>query len=769
VQGREEMILPNDAYPTLINAYVFRERIKRKQGAEFIGRLQRNFSNINIGTTTPGQTVIHIANFFTLFGLTEPNPTMVANTFVVVVLAPDSSSFTDAGNGMFVTTGLGQSVGSSINYVTGEVILQFSAPLTGGAIVNLTRFQYYPNLPSMGILQRELAISSTQQQIYFDTRYAYIYNSGTSQFQEWIPGTTWMGSDTNFFWPLNYWSTPSDSGGLANTKLFWVTNFSGTGGDPIRYTDSTIWVNFAPQIDNASPTPNRLQQCLAMVPFRGRMVVFNTYEGTTLASSINYEQRIRWSAIGNPISDTSALFPSAGDVSLNSWNANVRGKGGTLDIPTNESIVSVGFVRDNLVVYCEHSTWQLRYTGKTIAPFQIEKVNSELGTQSPFSSVQFDTSLVGIGDKGIVQCDSYKSERIDIKIPDLVFKFNNTSTNYDRVYGIREYEEKLAFWMYPDFDSGDQPATYPNRRLVYNYENDSWAIFEDSFTCLGYFNDVLDPTWATSNVSWESYNKSWIGRAPLNLLIAGGNQQGFIQLLDELATNQQSLFILGITGFDTTVTIINSPNHNLQSNQVILLTGFYPSDGFFSLNNLKFGVVYIDADNFSIWIYNPNNGAFDIPQVNPSASVYIGNAVITILDGFQVTSKKFNFMDEGQAIQLGFIDILMNNTQAGAITLNIYADYNTADAVNSYPLNENSATHLPDTFFNTIIPTSITNPKGSTKNWQRVYCQSRSSFITIEYTLSNGQLVGVEQQSDVQIDAQVLWMRKAGRMLIGGF
>jgi hypothetical protein len=34
----------------------------------------------------------------------------------------------------------------------------------------------------------------------------------------------------------------------------------------------------------------------------------------------------------------------------------------------------------------------------------------------------------------------------------------------------------------------------------------------------------------------------------------------------------------------------------------------------------------------------------------------------------------------------------------------------------------------------------------------------------LEYTLSNSQMVGIEQESDVQIDMQTIWRRPSGRI-----
>jgi hypothetical protein len=136
--------------------------------------------------------------------------------------------------------------------------------------------------------------------------------------------------------------------------------------------------------------------------------------------------------------------------------------------------------------------------------------------------------------------------------------------------------------------------------------------------------------------------------------------------------------------------------------------------------------------------------------------------VIAVRDNFWVQSKKFNYIDEGESIQMGYLDLLMIATDKGAITLDIFINYNQGEPINNPPNNTDTSN-----FFNTTVPT--TGPNGVTsgdKYWQRIYCPTRANFLTLVYTLSNAQLAGVEQQSEVQIDAQILWQRKSGRMLI---
>lgn len=755
VQEREEFLLPDDAYPTLVNAYVWRERIKRKNGYQLLGRLHRN-----IGTTDGGGNLTVTIN---------PHPIQPG----IASFTVGTNLFNDPGGASPVTlrtSGPGTAV---LNRATGQLVISGSNPATA--------VQYFPGLPVMGICKQETVNSANDQTLFFDQDYCYIFNGTTQQFEEYLPATakTWNAGNTSvagtdFFWSTNYWTSANPPFTTTGKKLFWVTNGSGGesgGGDPPRITDGTTWVDFTSGTWSQIDATNTLFNWLAMLPFRGRMVTFNTYEGLTASgagSATNFSNRIRWSTIGNPFIPFAAGPPATG-----SWRDDIRGQGGFLDIPTSEDIVSVGFVRDNLVIFCERSTWQLRYTGRSIAPFQIEKVNSELGAESTFTAIQFDTSLVAIGDKGIVECDSYQSQRIDIKIPDFVFQFNALNNGVSRVQGIRDFPNRLAYWTVPLVQF--YPAItnsawiFPTARLIYNYENDSWAIFNDSLTALGTFQLQSSPTWLQIPQPWLNYQRTWLDDDVEDPVIVGGNQQGFIEKLDQLTANDVSLFISDIVTTGGGPTVITSPNHNMQSGFVIGISGIVSTTPGSDLNGGIYAISVIDQNTFSLLSFDASDNQFDLPVTSTIAGTYVGGGLINIRENFSITSKKFNFLDEGQNIQMGYLDVLMPAVSGGEISLNVYLNYDDETASNTLYNNQQIGMVPPvaDTFFNSTIPTSPSNfavANEGTKFWQRVFCATRANFLTLQYTFSNKQMAGMPQQKEVQIDAQVLWIRKAGRM-----
>jgi hypothetical protein len=103
------------------------------------------------------------------------------------------------------------------------------------------------------------------------------------------------------------------------------------------------------------------------------------------------------------------------------------------------------------------------------------------------------------------------------------------------------------------------------------------------------------------------------------------------------------------------------------------------------------------------------------------------------------------------------------------LSLKMYIDYDDETPSNTLYNNTviGSQPIVPDTFFNSIIPTypsDLAVAQQGTKFWQRVYCPTRANFFTIEYTFSNSQMASTQQQLEIQIDAQILWIRRAGRL-----
>jgi len=736
-------LLQNDSFPIIENSYLFRGRIEKRSSFSPVGNDGRLKGTV--GTTDGGGNI-------TLLDGTVPGgiPAGVA-TFII-----NGSTLTDPGGAspvILLTTG---AVTGTLNRTTG--VLATNAP--AAPVV------YIPGLPVMGLLTREEvnpALINDELLEAFDTRYTYVFDVASNDFilQNTFAGTVntfvWTGTDSDFFWYTNYfdafWATNNVPGFHAAINASPVAERDG-----IRWFGTTAagtgWSNFNPGLDGTdtpvvAPT-QFLLGALIILPYQGRLVVLNTVEGPNLAGGVRFPRRARWCQFATPFYNN---FPINKSAQLNSWSSTQVGKGGFIDAPTDEVIVSAEFIKDTLIVYFERSTWQLVYTNNAILPFIWQKINTELGSESTFSIVPFDRGVYAVGNYGIITTDSVNVVRLDQKIPDEVFQIQNINEGVKRVYGIRDYDAQLVYWTFPvrsdeDNDDATYTLTYPNQVLFYNYLDGSWAETDDCFTCFGYWQRLNDinwaslslpsNTWANTSFAWNSQVSS--GRYPS---VVAGNQRGFVMVysqLQNLGQNSPSLPIAQIVISSPTSATLTVTNHNLVNNQFILISG---ATGITNFNNRIFKVTLATVSTFVI-----NTG----PTV-PFSGTYTGTGLITTLPRPDIITKEFNpFYQQGDSVKLNYIDILADRTQDGEFTINVYVNSNTSVITDSQVV-------LTSTESTTAIY------GGQSRIWHRFYTNTIGSFFQLGITLSDDQMQVLETATaNIRIHALIMYVSPAGRL-----
>jgi hypothetical protein len=206
-QDRKPALLSNEAFSVLDNAYVWRERTKKRDGEVPMGRLSRVFTTVSIGNSSASPWTF---NLYTKLSITPETNAEIQHGSVSITIATLATPFVDQGNGTLTNATAGNS--GTINYMTGSVTLTTTVGAGHATTVTMT---YYPALPVMGILKRDVATIGIDSTVFFDTKYAYQYSNG---FQELVPGTTWTGTNTDFFWAANF------QGATPNLRYFFTTN-----------------------------------------------------------------------------------------------------------------------------------------------------------------------------------------------------------------------------------------------------------------------------------------------------------------------------------------------------------------------------------------------------------------------------------------------------------------------------------------------------------------------------------------------------------------
>lgn len=214
---RPPFFVNNDAFPVLNNAFIWRGRVRKKRGANNLGRLTRKLTDASLGNSPASATWT-----FTIYSTLVPTITGESTAQIVPGLSPytlvitdGTDTFTDIGDGT-LSGGIG---GSTINYSTGSVTLKRSVALANAFTIT---FYYFPTLPVMGIrdFNRNFTTSGFVNfplTVFFDTKYSYLYNQSFNDFYDvnFYASTgnlfTWHGTNYQQFNSTNFqgamWAT----------------------------------------------------------------------------------------------------------------------------------------------------------------------------------------------------------------------------------------------------------------------------------------------------------------------------------------------------------------------------------------------------------------------------------------------------------------------------------------------------------------------------------------------------------------------------------
>lgn len=716
----EPWLLPEDAFRVLEDAYVWRGRVKKRFGYSLLGTTDlKSRLRIRLGTTDGSGNFSLSAALFpgSIFKIGQMF-SIGTEIFTVNVLGTPA---------VMLDTGVATT--KTYDTTTGALDIQ-------GAAATTPVF-FFPSDPVMGLRTRERPEINFEDTLGFDTQFSYQRVAGAWERitgETTVGAATWTGDNSQFFWSVNY------RGASPFQTNFYTVNFN--RDDHIRFlpqTGAPTWTDLRPQLD-LGPTPVRfLDSCRVIIGYKNRLLAFNTLE-TESGNQVAYPSRCRFSRNGNPVDP------------VTSWQDVSPKGGGNVDAVTQQQIVSVDLIKDRVIVYFERSTWELVYIGFPDAPFKWQQLNNELGCESTFSIIGFDDSILGVGNVGIHNCNGINVRRIDEKIPDEVYKIHNDNKGPERVYGIRDFVPELVYWTFPA-EQGE--PTFPTRVLVYNYKNQSWAFFNDSFTCFGYFQKDTDLTWALVGSvypTWSAWNAPWnAGRLQSAFpAVAAGNQEGFTFIIDtDNNTNSQSLQITDMIAPD----ILKIVDHNLKIGDFIRVEEF---QGTVFDNLLDTPIVKVKE----VLTVDTNTITIDADF----SGVYTGGGKARRVSNFNILTKQFNpGTPVGLQFRFPYIDFLLEITAKGQLTVDYLVNASKGTTVQD---NTPAGTLLGNNILFTKFEQLFGDQINSIYTWHRFFVQSQGQFIQLHFKMNDEQMKDFEiSSSGFSMQAMLLNVEREGRLL----
>jgi len=226
------------------------------------------------------------------------------------------------------------------------------------------------------------------------------------------------------------------------------------------------------QLDADDPETNQLDTCRFLFVKNDRLVLLDVTEfGDWLPQRLRYSPTLSFD------------FSQAG--------------AGFVDAPTQERIVSAGWVGKDIVVFFQGlysgSLWKIRTTGDSDLPFRWEKISTTDTSLAPYSLVEFNDGIAVIGLNNILWYDGFKIQYLDLqKVRDIVDDFDSSKIRFSTGHNV--IEDQHIFFTYTS-----QGGSTPDRVLDYNIIEQGWSVYTVPAHCFGTFTNQAVPIWTEAD------------------------------------------------------------------------------------------------------------------------------------------------------------------------------------------------------------------------------------------------------------------------------
>jgi len=619
----EPWLLPQDAFGEMVNAHIHHGVVEKREGyskqGDVVHQDQTNWKVTGVTladpcvvsvTSTAGLTAGDIVEIRNVVGTTELN----GNQYTIANVGGTSFELQNVDSQLFTAWGS-----------LGDVYL-------------------IPQDRVMG-LERYVDRTNVKEVLAFDTKRACKYNTTNQEYDPLDSSDIMDGGDTDYIWAANWASTASSSAAPLFRIYFTNGKEYSAGLNGIRYYDGgTTTTSYRPQINAGSGGPF-INGCKLLFAFRQRLLLLHTVEGAN-----TYPQRARWSQAQGP-------------AIVDGWDDNVAGKGGFVDAPTGDHIISAEFVQDVLIVYFSNSVWTLRPTADPALPFRWDKINDFRACDARMSSEQFDRYVVSAGIRGLTATDGVETRRFDERIEDFVDQTINDA-EFAKVFSKRSFGNRRMWMLYPRVESDDADSA-----LIYDEESSAFSKYDVALNVLGYGGAASDSTIAdfgdkTIDQFADDTLTSFVYDEGSEIFL-GGDRSGQIFVLEQGGDDAEVLFEASIVNVTTANpgVVTMTGDVGLSNGDIITISDV---GGATDINNREFVVA------------NKSGNSFELLGENVTQAYTSGGTVRAVKANsiaFDLTSAAWNpWMQEGRQSQLGYVDLFLDTHQTTTLDVEFFTN-----------------------------------------------------------------------------------------------